>query len=100
MNQKQIQQMNETIDWKNKRMITIPRIAQNSINSILLRNKINNALKKQNITNVFVTTVVLSKTKNNIVFIVNENSTIDQLIEHRSIWKNEFDFTSIQKNEI
>jgi hypothetical protein len=38
--------------------------------------------------------------KNNIVFIVAEKNTTNQLIKRRSIWESEFSVKSFQENEI
>ena len=55
------------------------------IDLIKCRNKVNNVLKKHNITNILITTVAMFKNKNSVIFIMIENNTADQLIEHRAI---------------
>jgi hypothetical protein len=42
----------------------------------------------------------LSRTENNIVFIVFEKNTTNQLIKCKSIWKSEFSIKSVKKDEI
>ena len=72
----------------------------NSIDCMEYRDKMNNALKKANIHNILIIAAGLSKTKNSIIFTVDENNTADQLIEKRTAWKKKFDFVVIHKNEL
>jgi hypothetical protein len=55
------------------------------INSVEVRDIINNALKRHNISNILVATTSLFKTKNNVILIMIEINIVDQLIKHRVI---------------
>jgi hypothetical protein len=71
----------------------------NEINSTECEDKMNERLKNQKI-DILITMINLSRTRNNIVFIVSKKNIANQLIQCRSIWKNEFSIKSIQKDEV
>jgi hypothetical protein len=80
-------------------MIMFSKNLVNEINSIECRDRMNERLKNEKI-DILITMINLSRTKNNIVFIVSKKNTANQLIQCRSIWENEFSIKSIQKDEV
>ena len=71
----------------------------NQINCMKYRNKMNNALKKVNIHDVLVIAAEMSKTKHFIIFTVAEKNIANQLIQNRTAWKKEFQFSTIHIDE-
>jgi hypothetical protein len=102
MNQKirsQTVKLNETIQWKCRRMILFSKNFIDEINSTECRDRINKRLKDQKI-DILVTMINLSRTENSVIFTVSKKNTANQLIQCRSVWKNEFSIKSIQEDEI
>jgi hypothetical protein len=95
----QTAKLNETIQWKSRRMIMFSRNFVDEINSIDCRDRMNKRLKNEKI-DILITMINLSKTKNSIVFTVAKKNTTNQLIKCRSVWENEFSVKSIQEDEV
>jgi hypothetical protein len=95
----QTAKLNETIQWKSRRMIMFSKNFVNAINSTECRDRMNKRLKDEKI-DILITMIKLSKTENNIVFIVSKKNTANQLIQCRSVWENEFSIKSVQKDEV
>jgi hypothetical protein len=71
----------------------------NDINSIECRDRMNNKLQSEK-SDILITMVNLSRSKNSIIFTVSEKHIAEQLIQCRSIWENEFEFKFIQEDEV
>ncbi len=95
----QTAKLNETIQWKSRRMIMFSKTSVTEINSSECRDKMNKRLQDAKI-DILITLINLSRTGNSIVFTVSEKNTADQLIKCRSIWKNEFSVKSLQEDEV
>jgi isochorismate hydrolase len=93
-NKAQIAKLNETLQWKSRRMIMFSKNFVNEINSSECRNRMNKRLKNEKV-DILITMINLSRTKNSIVFTVLEKNTANQLIQCRSIWESEFSFKSL-----
>ncbi len=95
----QTAKLNETIQWKSRRMIMFSKNFVNAINSTECRNRMNKRLKDEKI-DILITMINLSRTRNSIVFIVSKKNIANQLIQCRSVWENEFSIKSVQKDEV
>jgi hypothetical protein len=70
----QTTKLNETIQWKSRKMIMFSKNLINKINSSDCKNKMNKRLKNEEI-DILITMINLSKTENNIVFTVSKKNT-------------------------
>jgi hypothetical protein len=95
----QATKLNETIQWKSRRMIMFSINFVNEINSSDCRDRMNKRLKDEKI-DILITMINLFRTKNSIVFTVSEKNTANQLIKCKSVWESEFSIKSIQEDEI
>jgi hypothetical protein len=95
----QTTKLNETIHWKSRRMIMFSKNAVNEINSTEYKDKMNQKLRDEKI-NILITMINLSQIRNSIVFTIFEKNIANQLIQCRSVWKNEFFIKSIQEDEV
>jgi hypothetical protein len=66
--------VNDTIQWKSRKMIMFSINLVNEINSSNYKNKMNKKLKDEKI-NILITMINLFKTKNSTIFIVSEKNT-------------------------
>ena len=80
-------------------MIMISTAPINQINCMKYRNKMNNVFKKANIHDVLVIAAEMSKIKHFIIFTVAEKNTANQLIQNRTAWENQFQFSIIHIDE-
>jgi hypothetical protein len=69
----QTTKLNETIQWKNRRMIMLSKNFVNVINLIKCKDKMNKRLKKEKI-DILITMINLSRTENNIVFTISKKN--------------------------
>jgi len=69
-----------------------------TLDSISIRNNINNALKAANL-NIMVATVTMSQSKSNIVITTLSDTTAEDLLKHQKIWQHVLDFTKVKKDE-
>jgi hypothetical protein len=67
----QIIKLNETIQWKSRKMFLFSKNFVDEINSIKCRNKINKWLKNQKI-DILITMINLSRIENNVIFTVSK----------------------------
>jgi hypothetical protein len=95
----QTTKLNETVQWKSRRMIMFSINFVNEINSSDCRDRMNKRLKNEKI-DILITMINLSRTENSIVFTVFEKNTTNQLIKCKSIWEKEFSVKSVQEDEI
>jgi mRNA-degrading endonuclease YafQ of YafQ-DinJ toxin-antitoxin module len=95
----QTTKLNETIQWKSRQMIMFSKNFVNEINSSECRDRMNKRLKDEKI-DILITMINLSRTENNIIFIISKKNIANQLIQCRSIWESEFSIKSIQEDEI
>ena len=86
------------ISFRDKRLIITPTTAIKTLDSISIRNNINNALKSANL-NIMVATVSMSQSKSNIVITTMPEMTAEDLLKHQKIWQHTLDFTKIKKDE-
>jgi len=69
------------ISFRDKRLIITPTTAIKTLDSISIRNNINNALKSANL-NIMVATVSMSQSKSNIVITTMPEMTAEDLLKH------------------
>ena len=62
-----------------------PKNPVSDINSMIYRDKVNQALKDAKIDSVMVATVAMSYANKNIVFTTTENTTAKELLKHKDI---------------
>ena len=74
-------------------------MAITTVNSVVYRDTINNALKEAKIDNVLVATVAASRTGASIVVITAEGNTAEDLLQHKAIWEAKLDLTQVRKNK-
>ena len=86
------------VSYRDRRLILTPKTKINAINPIVMRNKINNAIKTAKIDNLLVSTVALSQSGASMVFTTSEG-TADDLLKHQKVWESLFDFTEVKKDE-
>jgi hypothetical protein len=84
-----------TSSYRDRRLIT-PTTVVKTLDSISIRNNINNALKSANL-NIMVATVTMSQSKFNIVITTLPDTTAEDLLKHQKIWQHVLDFTKVKK---
>lgn len=78
--QKQSAKITTESAHRDKQLLLVPKETITTINSVVYRNTINNALKKAKINNILITTVTVSRTEASIVVTTAENNTAEDLI--------------------
>jgi len=87
-----------TTSYRDRHLIITSTTVIKTLNSIFIRNNINNALKSANL-NIMVVTVTMSQSKSNIVITTLSETTAEDLLKHQKIWQHVLDFTKVKKNE-
>ena len=67
--------------YRDRRLIITPKTVVKTLDSISIRNNINNALKSANL-NIMVATVTMSQSKSNIVITTMPETTAEDLLKH------------------
>ena len=88
----------ETI-YRDRQLLLVPKNAVTTVNSIVYRDIINNALKEAKIDNVLVTTVTAFRTEVSIVVTTAEENTAEDLLQHKAIWEPKLNLTQVRKNK-
>ena len=87
-----------TVSYRNRCLIITPTTVIKTLDSISIKNNINNALKSANL-NIMVATVTMSQSKSNIVITTLSETTAEDLLKHQKIWQHVLDFTKVKKDE-
>ena len=83
--QKQSAKTTSEAIYRDRQLLLVPKNAVTTVNSIVYRDIINNALKEAKIDNVLVTTVTAFRTEVSIVVTTAEENTAEDLLQHRAI---------------
>jgi len=90
--------LRNTSSYRDRRLIITSTTAVKTLDSISIRNNINNALKSANL-NIMVATVTMSQSKSNIVITTMPETTAEDLLKHQKIWQHVLEFTKVKKDE-
>jgi hypothetical protein len=85
-----------TTSYRDRHLIITSTTVVKTLDSISIRNNINNALKSANL-NIMVATVTMSQSKSNIVITILPEITAEDLLKHQKIWQHVLDFTKVKR---
>ena len=97
--QKQSAKVTSEVAYRDRQLLLVPKVAITTVNSVVYRDTINNALKEAKIDNVLVATVAASRTGASIVVTTAEGNTAEDLLQHKAIWEAKLDLTQVRKNK-
>ena len=83
--QKQSAKVISEVAYRDRQLLLVLKVAITTVNSVVYRDTINNALKEVKIDNVLVATVAASRTEASIVMITAEGNTAEDLLQHKAI---------------
>jgi len=87
-----------TTSYRDRHLIITSTTVIKTLDSISIRNNINNALKSANLS-IMVVTLTMSQSKSNIVITTLSETTAEDLLKHQKIWQHVLDFTKVKKDE-
>ena len=97
--QKQSAKVTSEVAYRDRQLLLVLKVAITTVNSVVYRDTINNALKEAKIDNVLVATVAASRTGASIVVTTAEGNTAEDLLQHKAIWEAKLDLTQVRKNK-
>ncbi len=97
--QQKQQEEKETSSFRNRRVILTLQNPSASINSLFIRNKINEALHRAGEKKVLVATVALSQSAKSVVITTTQDSSAEHLLSLQKKWQHLLPFKAIKKDE-
>ena len=73
------------VAYRDRQLLLVFKVVITTVNSVVYRDTINNALKEAKIDNVLVATVAASRTEASIVVTTAERNTAEDLLQHKAI---------------
>ena len=95
---KKLSSKSQKISYRERRLIVTSKNENWILQTIKMRNAVNNALKKTK-SDIIVATVTKTQRNTNIALMILEKYIAKALLEQRNIWKHIFEVKSIKKNE-
>ena len=95
---KKLSSKSQEILYRERRLIITLKNENWILQTMKMRNAVNNALKKAKF-DIIVATVTKTQRDNNIALMISEKYITKALLEQRDIWKHIFEVKSIKKNE-
>ena len=83
--QKQSAKVILEVAYRDRQLLLVLKVAITTVNSVVYRDTINNALKEAKIDNVLVATVAVSRIEASIVVTTAEGNTTEDLLQHKAI---------------
>ena len=85
--------------YRERQLLLVSKTSVTTVNLVLYRDTINNALKAVKIKNILIATVIIFRTETSIVMITAEENTAKDLLKHKTIWESKLDLTQIRENK-
>ena len=71
--------------YRERQLLLVSKTSVTTVNLVLYRDTINNALKAVKIKNILIATVIIFRTETSIVMITAEENTAKDLLKHKTI---------------